>query len=345
MDIRRLRLREQVNDALDIPINFEGFSGELLHPHSRVHVELGCLMPHITVTAYDPLFYLHHGFVDKVFATWQLSDTPNQQKRQSFNQLTAGRVLEPFNNPTHNDFASITDRPNSETWYYKENLGYEFDTIQWSSNRRQECTQQVVEGGGDHNWNVICRNRTISDGLPNLRHRQTNKRGEVIVPRLEVRVYAAMVVPEHFTGKLPYKFCGNEKRCTNQTLYKFGSIDEPAEPNIPVTSKDFVIITDLQHDKLFIEDFVPSKAPKKMKWHKIKLNKKSEKIVTVPPFVVYIIELDDQEDIKVAHLPKSVKKSEYGDLLKGYQVKKYCDTIKVKKHTWKLGKNCKSKEK
>ena len=65
--------------------------------------------------------------------------------------------------------------------------------------------------------------------------------------------------------------------------------------------------------------------------------------------MVYIIEQKGEGDLKIAHLPKSVQKNEYGDLLEGFIVKEYCESIKVarridngklQEETWQLGRAC-----
>ena len=61
-------------------------------PHGDVHVELKCTMFPIQTAAYDPIFWLHHSFIDKVWAE-------KQNKPNSFemtNNELEDKMLEPF---------------------------------------------------------------------------------------------------------------------------------------------------------------------------------------------------------------------------------------------------------
>ena len=61
-------------------------------PHGDVHVELKCTMFPIQTAAYDPIFWLHHSFIDKVWAE-------RQNKPNSFemtNNELEDTMLEPF---------------------------------------------------------------------------------------------------------------------------------------------------------------------------------------------------------------------------------------------------------
>ena len=355
------RLRERVDRAMDVPTSYERFNGEIQNPHNTVHVRLGCVMAQVITAAYDPVFWMHHGFVDKVFAQWQIGDTINHEKHRSFIELTRGLVLEPFNNRSHNDFHEITNKPNSETWDYQKNLGFEYDTLEWSDDRQQSCRQVILEdvGNQDLNWNVVCQNETRTRSLNLLRRAKSTGRlrhytseGEVVVPTLEVRIYAAFDVPMVFGGAIQYQFCEEHdglNSCSNGTLNAFGGTSPP--PNgTAVSLEDCMIQTDLQLDRLVVSNTIPSSTPNEMKWDNIVIEEQARVIIPKPAFVVYIIEVKGLDDLKIAHLPKGAQKSDYGNLLEGYVVKEYCDTIKVahetdendflQDETWQLGQNC-----
>lgn len=53
--------------------HFPGFhpTNSLEHVHNLVHQNVGGQMGDLTVAAFDPLFWLHHANVDRVFAIWQ----------------------------------------------------------------------------------------------------------------------------------------------------------------------------------------------------------------------------------------------------------------------------------
>jgi len=63
-------LQNMVQAALE-ETNYVEFNNEISNPHNLVHARIGCDMGSIAVAAYDPVFYLHHTFVDYLFAYWQ----------------------------------------------------------------------------------------------------------------------------------------------------------------------------------------------------------------------------------------------------------------------------------
>ena len=78
------------------------------------------------VAAYDPIFYEHHSFVDKVFAVWQYT-----HPKQEFNQPT-GLQLPPFNNSTFNtptDIYNMTNKLSNQTWDCRKEFLYDYDNL------------------------------------------------------------------------------------------------------------------------------------------------------------------------------------------------------------------------
>jgi len=63
-------LQNMVQAALE-ETNYIEFNNEISNPHNLVHARIGCDMGSIAVAAYDPVFYLHHTYVDYLFAYWQ----------------------------------------------------------------------------------------------------------------------------------------------------------------------------------------------------------------------------------------------------------------------------------
>merc|ERR1711974_281551 len=132
---------------------------------------------------------------------------------------------------------------------YQKNLGFEYDNLEWSVTKHQQCSQVILEkeGNQDFNWNVVCRNRTVPRDLNSQRHRSNTIKGEVIVPRLEVRTYAAFVIPRAFRGAIRYKFCEGTDHCEDGIMNVFGGSGVRAK-RAKVTSEDFLIKSDLQHN-------------------------------------------------------------------------------------------------
>ena len=70
LEYERYSLKRSVENAMEIR-NFGQFSDSISDPHGEVHVGLKCTMRPSQTAAYDPIFWLHHGFVDKLFSQWQ----------------------------------------------------------------------------------------------------------------------------------------------------------------------------------------------------------------------------------------------------------------------------------
>mgnify|MGYP001175199117 CR=1 FL=1 len=60
--------------------------------HGTVHVSLQCTMSPLETAAYDPIFWLHHGFIDKIWAERQ----NNPDLPEMTNTELKDTILEPF---------------------------------------------------------------------------------------------------------------------------------------------------------------------------------------------------------------------------------------------------------
>ncbi len=74
-------------------VSFGSFQNAINGPHGGVHVRVGGNMSSVAFAAYDPLFYLHHGNVDRLWAQWQQSHPGSLPSNE------ANLELEPFNKP------------------------------------------------------------------------------------------------------------------------------------------------------------------------------------------------------------------------------------------------------
>ena len=65
---------------------------QIHQPHGMVHIDLQCTMEPTQTAAYDPIFWLHHSFIDKVWA--------ERQNNPDLPQMTSidleDNILEPF---------------------------------------------------------------------------------------------------------------------------------------------------------------------------------------------------------------------------------------------------------
>lgn len=72
---------------------FSGFQSALNGPHGGVHVRVGGNMSSVSMAGFDPIFYLHHANVDRLWAIWQISHPAALPSNE------ANLELEPFNKP------------------------------------------------------------------------------------------------------------------------------------------------------------------------------------------------------------------------------------------------------
>ena len=120
-------LKKDVKEALGRD-NFGEFEIELNNPHGGVHIMLGCDMGHAGTAAYDPVFYLHHTFVDLVWAYWQQLQQLRQIKEQYVPQFD--EPLAPFNRPGFNHNAkTLKHNKGRDVVDYKNSLCYEYEDL------------------------------------------------------------------------------------------------------------------------------------------------------------------------------------------------------------------------
>jgi tyrosinase len=81
--------------------SFEGFSTAIESLHATVHNWVGGTMANIKKSPKDPLFFLHHGFIDKVWHDWQVAN-PNAI-------YPTNNVHEPYESSTVSDVLDISD--------------------------------------------------------------------------------------------------------------------------------------------------------------------------------------------------------------------------------------------
>lgn len=85
-------LATSAQDALT-EVSFSSFQPSLNGPHGGVHVRVGGNMSSVALAGFDPIFYLHHANVDRLWAIWQNSHPAALPVNE------ANLELEPFNQP------------------------------------------------------------------------------------------------------------------------------------------------------------------------------------------------------------------------------------------------------
>merc|ERR1719188_976216 len=83
--------------------DFWFFAESLQRAHNTIHGALDCTMSRPETAAYDPVFWLHHAFVDKKFADWQ--------KRPEGQTALSGQFPESPGEPFDKNKPSISANP------------------------------------------------------------------------------------------------------------------------------------------------------------------------------------------------------------------------------------------
>ena len=70
-----------------------------------------------------------------------------QQRRQNFIRSVTGRPLHPFDYMQHNDFYEVTNLQGQDTWDYRDNLSFEYDSLEDTNNLVRICKENVTRQG------------------------------------------------------------------------------------------------------------------------------------------------------------------------------------------------------
>ena len=129
VQLNTTQLKRQVQDALDHDdfIEFEDALGK--GPHGTVHVGVDCDMFNIATAGYDTVFYLHHSYVDYLWAFWQeLRRLRGHSLPPRFEGVD--EPLPPFNNRRFNENDKTFQNSRAQdTMDYQNKLCYEYDQL------------------------------------------------------------------------------------------------------------------------------------------------------------------------------------------------------------------------
>jgi len=100
-------LKSQVQTAYCISKTYNKYNTQTQIPHDAVHNWLGGSMPRTSVASYDPIFYLHHSFVDQQYAYWQELQNLRDKPQLGQSPMDPNREMPPFS-----DYTASTISPN-----------------------------------------------------------------------------------------------------------------------------------------------------------------------------------------------------------------------------------------
>ena len=92
---------------------FGSFQNALNGPHGSVHVRTGGDMGSVPTASYDPIFYLHHANVDRLWASWQASHPAALPATEAVFEL------QPFNRPYSTQWQRGSDVESTDALGYR----------------------------------------------------------------------------------------------------------------------------------------------------------------------------------------------------------------------------------
>lgn len=89
--------RQFITNALDTNLEYAAFNNWLEGVHASFHIAVGGSMSTITNSPRDPVFFMHHAYIDMVYREWQNRGGGNQfTGEHSGAPVTAETVMTPF---------------------------------------------------------------------------------------------------------------------------------------------------------------------------------------------------------------------------------------------------------
>ncbi len=111
-------------------LNYPDFISLLNSAHGSVHVRVSGDMSSVGSAGFDPIFWLHHANVDRLWAQWQLL------RGLSMTAGEAATDLVPFTRPFTNVWHKGVDFDNTADWDYKyQNFCIKWPSIVWPHER------------------------------------------------------------------------------------------------------------------------------------------------------------------------------------------------------------------
>ena len=98
-------------------------------------------MQDLLTAAYDPIFYLHHSFVDRQLAFWQELNTLRKHEIGTFDDMD--KPLDPFNRSEYNQVKMTLENNRPKDGFdYKSKFCYEYDSLTFDNMTPEEFLEK-----------------------------------------------------------------------------------------------------------------------------------------------------------------------------------------------------------
>jgi len=134
--------------------DIEEFSSAISVAHNIFHVTANCDMFDLETSAYDPLFYLHHTYVDQQFAFWQ--ELQKLRELDDPDLQAFDKPLQPFNHTKFNkNQKTLWNNRGRDTFDYKNNFCYMYDKLLFDNMTPSEFLSNIISLGGNDTGGVF----------------------------------------------------------------------------------------------------------------------------------------------------------------------------------------------
>ena len=263
--------------------NFRLFQKDIENPHDEVHDFCHCEMKDLLTAAYDPIFWLHHSYIDRLFAFWQELNKLRKKEIGKFGGKT--KFLDPFHWPEYNKVKiTLENSQSQDVFEYKDTFCYEYDSLTFDNMTPEEFLKK--ENGQKGQWSC--------SGTP--------AQCSAMVTERNKRFIVGVIMPKNIKSNFhTYKVC-QEKECVPGGSVSTFGYKEQEDTEKRVSKENHMVLYDE------ITELVKSK-----KWTAEKIEAlMTTNLVTGMPQPLIIVRSNDKETVM---LGPQQRREDYGDLL------------------------------
>ena len=307
--------------------DFDSFHNAINTPHNDVHNQAGCELKPPQNAAYDPLFYLHHSFVDFLWAFWQeLQKHRGVDVSRSYKGIPELKEpLHPFDRADYNDNAkTLKHSIGTDVVDYQSNLCYEYEDLRFSGYTPSEYKEWLEKSGFNtlnkakvHSFFRSGKESGKCEDVCSEVNNIKNCEAMCYSGKYYVKVYVAVVMPKLAqSGVYAFSLCQDGECVNSGTVSTFGDfgVHTVLQPGEIVDDKKFHIVEDDVTDVMVKEGWSFKKSLKAKMIDKVMKN--------LPEPVVIIKTFGKGRKLKKNKLKFSSneKRESYGNLLDKYKL-------------------------